>query len=734
MATQKELEIAVKSSDLKKIKNFIENGGNIYKEYEKETYFYLNETLISKAFRENKSEIVDVLLDVYERDYNMAKRAVSLENDQNQLLKYIFVAWSKDEIEEVVKLSEIESENTKKILVILSDRKECVIVSIDKKNQLLYQLYQNGLVNINCRDKYGMGLGHMIGKINRLDILKRMIAIGFNFKEILPEIELSGEHIFIEKIIRSAKCLGLVKYCLEDLKITHENLLFFTAENKSISVFECVLDSVTIATKEDYLQKFFDENPHYVTECCKFKNYELLAHILTKYDVKMSNKKEFFKNFFKQDESKEYILQMLESQNIDLEEILESLESNTNSYVLTYVWKEIPRKNFGKINKLYVKLIILACEHNLEDNIIDYIELLSPRAIYDLETNNSALFIALQEDCFLIVQNLILRGADLFHRNKEGESCLSLACKYSSPEIIRLILKSEPRLINICDCNGFYPLTELVYRDNSFIEIFNKMIRKLADPHVLDLNNNSLLHHSVLSQNQEFVKLCLLLGIDPTIKGENGNTALHLSTKNKSLNIFNIILSSDQIDLESKNDRGNTILHNACESYHEYFFYSLIDKCKPDIDSLNKNGESPLFVCYDVDRFRKVIELGADTTIVAEHNWSFALAAANQCRSDIIKYILTKLDVDLTITTNEGETLLHYFADRRIRIDGVPRSENLIDLFRKCTNTVRDFLGNSAFQCACKSLNLVNDMFEYAEPLLEYRNEMGETAIFFAAL
>lgn len=732
MATQKEMEIAVKNSDLKKIKSFIENGGNIYKEFEKETYFYLSETLISKACRENKSEIVDVLLEDYERDYNIAKRDVCSENN---LLKYIFVAWSKDEIEEVLKLSEIESENSKKILVLLSDRKECVIVRIDKKNKLLYQLYKNGLVNINCRDIYGVGLGHMIGKINRLDLLKRMIAIGFNFKEILPEIELSGDHIFIEKIIRSAKCLGLVKYCLEDLKITHENLLFFTAENKSIDVFELVLESVTI-TKKDFLQKFFDENPHFVTECCKFKNYELLAHTLTKYDVKMGNKKVFFRNFFKTDESKDYILQMLELQNIDLEEILESLESNTNSFVLTYVWKEIPKENFRKINKLYVKLISLACEHNLEDNIEDYIELLSPRAIYDQETNNTALFIALQEDCFLLVHNLIFKGADLSHCNKEEETCLILACEYSSPEIIRLILKREPKLINFCDCNGFYPLTELVYRDNSFIEIFNKMIRKLADPHVLDLNNNSLLHHAVLSQSQEFVKLCLLLGVDLTIKDKNGNTALHLSTKKKSVNIFNMILASDQVDIESKNDRGNTILHNACKSYHDHFFYSLIEKFKPDINSLNKNGESPLFLCYDLGRFQKLIELGADTTIVTENNWSFTLAAANQCRSDVIQYILTNLHVDLTITTKDGETLLHYLADRRIRIDDVPRSENLIDLFRKCTNTVRDFLEITSFECACNrsSLNLVKDMYKYSEPILEHRNEMGETAIFHAAL
>lgn len=732
MATPTEIEIAVKNGDLKKVKEFIENGGNIYKEYEKETYFYLNETLISKACREKKCEIVDVLLEVYERDYKIAERVAT----SHELLKYIFVAWSKEDIEEVIKLSKILSENSKKILVILSDMKECLLVPIIKSNEFLYKLFKNGLVNINCRDKYGLGLGHLIGQINRLDLLKRMIAIGFNFKESLPEIELSGVHVFIEKIIKSAKCLGLIKYCLEVLKITHENLLFFTAENKNIPVFECVLDFLAKNRKEDILQKFFDENPWFVAECCKFKNYELLAHILTEYNIKMTNKNDFFSNFFKHEESTKYIFEIIDSKNFNLEEILESLDSKTNRYVLSTIWNQIPIENFKQISKSYLKLISLACEHNLDDNIIDYIKLVDPQSIYDPETNNTALFIALQEDCLLMVQNLILRGANLLHRNNEQETCLMLACEYSSTEIIRLILKKEPSLINESDCNGFFPLTELVHRDNSFIEIFNKMIRKGANPHVVDFNNNSLLHNAVLSQNLEFVKLCLNLAIDPSIKGDNGSTALHLCTKKKSLEIFNEILASDKIDIESKNDRGNTILHNACKSYYPYYFFSLIEKFKPNINSVNKKGESPIFLCSNIDRFKKVIELGADLTIVAENNFTFYLAAANWCQSEILEFIFKNLNVDLTITTNDGESLLHYLADRRIMIDGVPRSENLIDLFRKCTNTVRDFLGNSALQCALKRsyLSLVKDMFEYSEPNLEHRNEMGETAIFSAAL
>lgn len=735
MATRTDIEIAVKNGDLIKVKEFIENGGNIYKEYDKETDFYLNETLISKACRKKKCEIVEVLLNVYERDYKIAERAVILENEKNDLLKFIFVAWTKEDIEEVVKISETLTENSKKILVLLADRKEGMLVPINKNYKLFNKLFRNGLVNINCRDKYGVAPGHLIGKINRLDFLKRMIAIGFNFKEILPEIELSGEQIFIEKIIRSAKCFGLVKYCLEDLNIAHENLLFLTAKNKNIPVFECVLDFLTKNCKKDFLQKFFDENPNFVEECCKFKNYKLLTHILTEYNIKMTNKKDFFSKFFKLEESKEYIFEIIELKSFDLEEVLEALDSKTIPYILSTIWNEIPKENFKKIEKLYIKLISLACEHNLESEILEYINLLDPKLIYDPKTNNTALFIALQEDCFSMVQNLILRGANLLHRNNEQETCLIVACEYSSTEIIRLILKSEPSLINEVDSNGFNPLAELVHRDNSFIEIFNKMIRKGANPHVVDINNNSLLHNAVLAQNLEFVKLCLNLGVDSSIKGENGNTALHLCTKKKSLEIFNTILTSDKIDLESKNSKGNTILHNACKSYYPHYFFSLVEKLKPNINSVNNDGESPIFLCVDIERFRKIIEMGADTTIVAQNNFPFYLAAANWCRTDIIEFILRNLDVDLTITTNDGETLLHYLADRRIGIDGVPRTENLKDLFRKCTNTVRDFLGKTALQCAWSNTNfvLIKDMFEYSEPTLEHRNEMGETAIFTVA-
>lgn len=204
-----------------------------------------------------------------------------------------------------------------------------------------------------------------------------------------------------------------------------------------------------------------------------------------------------------------------------------------------------------------------------------------------------------------------------------------------------------------------------------------------------------------------------------------------MSTKEDSLEIFNLILQSDKIDIESKNYRGNTILHNACKSYFDRYFFSLIEKTKPNVNAVNEIGQTPIYLCFNSKRFKKLIELGADLSIIGKQNFPFYTAAAYQSATDILEECFSNKDLDLTMVADDGMTLLHCLPDKNISIENYIQNENIRDLFRKCTNSVAKYDNETpVFAASKKSLKLLKLMFEYGNPDLNHRNVNGETAAF----
>lgn len=141
-----------------------------------------------------------------------------------------------------------------------------------------------------------------------------------------------------------------------------------------------------------------------------------------------------------------------------------------------------------------------------------------------------------------------------------------------------MIIQKSPELLKESGRDGIFPISEIISRDNFEIEFIEMMIKKGADPHVLDSNGNSLLHLAVMINRVEYVEKILEFGVDPSMQNKLGYTALHFSCTIESLEIFNLILQSDKIDIECKNYLGDTILHDACRSNFDHHFFSLIKR------------------------------------------------------------------------------------------------------------------------------------------------------------
>lgn len=520
-----------------------------------------------------------------------------------------------------------------------------------------------------------------------------------------------------------------------DLSLKYDLLL--TASNKNVQIFDFLVEveiQDSLSSRKEFLQKYFEKNPNFFDLCLKSKNYVLLLHILIEYKIELRNKTEFFEKFLKEKTSEDYIEKIIQNEKDNFDDLLESIDTKTNRHVIETIWRAIDKSTLKTIKKNNVKLIILIylTEKSFYSQNRGFFSMVDPHAIYDEETGNTAIFLALELNCEALVTNLIVRGADLLHRNKEGQTTITAACKFCSPEIIRIFLKAEPILVNEVGINGYYPITELINRDDSFVDVFKKMIKMGANPHVIDSNNNTLIHHAVLSENIEFVKVCLEIGVDPSIKDQNQSTALHLSTKETLLEIFDLILESGKVDIETKNYKGNTILHNCCKAFFPYFFFSLIEKAKPNINALNSTGQSPIYNCFDNKRFKKLLEMGADTTITDENNFPFYTAAAYEWRMDVVNEVLSNLDFDLTIADTYGNTLLHSLPGMPVSLEDFIQNENVKEMFRKCTNSVQNYDNQTAFQSAAYTgnINCLKYMFKYSKPDLKHRNNSGETALF----
>lgn len=738
MYEPKEILEAVKNGDLNKIKKFIKSGGSVYKEYLQEEFYKVPETLISRALNLKQTEIVQLLLQEYENDYKIALQKVLNEENKDFLMKYIFIAFDEVDIQEVLKLSQTES-NKNCNLVLLADRKVCVLVPIVHNKSLLYKLSRNGFVNINSRGVVGTLPDNGIAQIGQLDLLKRSIEIGLDLKVSYQDSELTTENLFLEGIFRSVECVEMIKYCLNQVQeLSSQDILLLTAFNKNHQVFEVVLSYITRNTSksnEDYLKEFITNNINFSSYCCWPGNFDLLTHILVKYKINVIDIKQdktvFYKEYLKTEKSLKYFEEIIKFKFENLVDVLEAVTLDTNPEIIKFIWRNLKEEHFKKFNESIVLIIKLAHENTIESNILKYIEKLDPKKIYDKYMGNTALFVAIQFECEPIVSNLIARGANLLHKNALNETALTTACEFSSPEIIKIILKEEPSLVNVAGQDRFFPITKLVAREKINFEILNDLIRVGAKTDVKCCRNNTLLHHAVLAGRTDFVQSLLALGIDPSLQNIDGHTALYCSTKRENIEIFNLILDTGKTDIETKTYRNHTVLYRACKSYTPDFFNSLMEKTKPNVHVIDNKGQTPLFWCHDVARCEKLLELGTDHKILDENNLPFYTFAALKSNEKMVEFCLQKSDLDLTIVGNNGKTLLHAICGMDIRFESFIANENVKEMFRKCTNIISDH--ETPFHIATiyyENFPFLKYMFEYAEPNLENKNEKGETPIF----
>lgn len=150
------------------------------------------------------------------------------------------------------------------------------------------------------------------------------------------------------------------------------------------------------------------------------------------------------------------------------------------------------------------------------------------------------------------------------------------------------------------------------------------------------------------------------------LQDENGQTALHIACKYGILDIFKILMSFDNIDINLKNNEGFNCLYYACNQYNvkpdiidmwHYTNYSslsnyseitsiLLSNSNIDINARNKYGETPLLIaisCQNIENVKKLLSFqNIDLSIKYDNRITAFKYAIEVGNNEIIELIVKK--------------------------------------------------------------------------------------------
>ena len=185
------------------------------------------------------------------------------------------------------------------------------------------------------------------------------------------------------------------------------------------------------------------------------------------------------------------------------------------------------------------------------------------------------------------------------------------------------------------DRNGNTPLhTACQMEDISMLKvILDSQTEMFFD--TLNKEGDMAIHIACKTANLELIELLLTLGgkgYDGTIinidaKNSSGDTPLHVACRNRNFKIGRLLMLK-QCDVNVRDAYGNTALHLAC-NYCEVGLSRLLIERTSDINLQNSDGDTPL------------------------------LLACKQCQFDIIKLLLNNPHIQISVTNNDGDTILH---------------------------------------------------------------------------
>ncbi|KAF2128585.1 hypothetical protein P153DRAFT_293388 [Dothidotthia symphoricarpi CBS 119687] len=265
----------------------------------------------------------------------------------------------------------------------------------------------------------------------------------------------------------------------------------------------------------------------------------------------------------------------------------------------------------------------------------------------------TALMTAAWKNSFHIVSELLYRGADVNKKDNQGRNVLH-------------------NLAADKHCNWGRDVIDLLLKTNIAID----------GPEGQDEKRKSPLHWAAMTGKKE---LCEMLLTRPKLPKANVNavedrekTALHLAVAHGRDDIVELLLQY-KADVKARSDGGWTALHNACEQG------PIKD---PDERETIEKAE------VRVKIIKMLLDAGADVNARLLNGWTPLHAAAQKGHSEVVEYLLTRVDIKRAARDTFGVTPFVRAAQNKRR--------DIVNLLAPSNNV--DSLSEDA-RGACKGFN-----------------------------
>lgn len=163
--------------------------------------------------------------------------------------------------------------------------------------------------------------------------------------------------------------------------------------------------------------------------------------------------------------------------------------------------------------------------------------------------NEHMAFSSCYQDEYLILK----KPHRIDHTNGNKINILHLAVLYRKYDLMDLVLKLDPELVDMPDINGITPIQYASHDGN--VNAIEKLISKSTNIDNKDLLGRDILLIAIENKQYQVVKYLLeTLTLDPNSKDYNGDNALIYAVRKNDLAILNILMSNKHIVLQQTNN------------------------------------------------------------------------------------------------------------------------------------------------------------------------------------
>jgi ankyrin repeat protein len=277
--------------------------------------------------------------------------------------------------------------------------------------------------------------------------------------------------------------------------------------------------------------------------------------------------------------------------------------------------------------------------------------------VSDKATDQTALAYATENGNREMVQTLIVAGADINARSRDGQTALMYLSRKADLDFVRLLLATGAD-VNARDRGGETPLLKAA--TSCSLAVIQELISFGANMYAKNNEGATALMRAAENDDPQIALRLLKAGVPVNAQAANKETALLIAAQWGSAATVKVLIDA-RADLNVKDSEGKTALILAASNEDPQRANFLID-AGADVDAKDEDGTTALMNAADEDRIeivKALIDAGAKVNARSDDGQT-ALMRASEVETVLL---LLNAGADLTIRDKEGKTALSLARD-----------------------------------------------------------------------